>query len=117
MNIAPSDVRDVRDAVRDSVRPVSLVAVGLCGTCGTAPLRGRVRASGLAAVRHPAIPTRAYGCPHIPHIPHNACAATFLRDSVSAHQTAHPALALARAFSSVTACLKEMEEEVAGYGF
>lgn len=116
MNIAPSDVRDVRDAVRDSVRPVSLVAVVLCGTCGNAPLRGRVRASGPTLVQDHDASTRAYGCPHIPHIPHNACGATILRNMAGAHLPARPAPSLARAFSSATACLKEMEEGVVGYG-
>jgi len=63
-----------------------------------------------------AAPTRAYGCPHIPHVPHNACGATILWNMAGAHLPARPAPSLARAFSSVTACLKEMEEGVVGYG-
>lgn len=112
MSTSANPVRDVRDCVRDVVRAIALLAAGLCGTCGSTPSRGRGR------VRHALQGTRtfallrAYRVPHIPHIPHSACGAAFWRISTAARPAARPALVLARAFSSVTACLKEKKEGV-----
>lgn len=106
------DVRDVRDDVRASVRAFALVAVGLCGTCGTGLtyLRGRARSDGPTTDCLHAC-ARAYSCPHVPHVPHNAGGASDSRSSLPARRAARPAPTLARAFSSVTALLKRMEGE------
>lgn len=116
MSTTGDRVRDVRDYVRDVVRAFALLAAGLCGTCGSAPSRGRGRVRhALQGTRTFVVP-RAYRVPHIPHILHSACGAAVWRISTAARPAARPARVLARAFSSVTACLKEKKEGVL-YGF
>lgn len=114
MNTAAARVRDVRGQVRDMVRAFALRAAGVCGMCGIAASRGRGRSD--VHINGASVTPRAYRVPHIPHVPHIACSAWVSSISTAARYTAHPARLLARAFSSVIACLKE-KKEVDLYGF
>lgn len=107
-----SDVRDVRADVRALVRAETLVALGVCGTCGHPLSCGRARdLDNVLFVREKSPRPRTYVCPHVPHVPHVATAAMFSGYSLPARQAAHTARPLARVFFPAYGLSKEMKRE------
>lgn len=108
---SPRHVRDVRDPVRDLVRPETLLAVGLCGMCGRFAAFAGAGEKVVGVTAHVLPPSRAYECPHIPHVPHIPCDAGVWGDSAPAQPPAQPAHVRARAKLSLPLVSKGMDME------